>query len=183
MRKKLELANYEGLIFSTAARYASILDDDLEDIQQILRVKVWRSLGKYDPKRSKMDVERWVFQCVRNQVKDLLKSQTRRNAARNGSQGYIEDESVTPAFEARYLSESADEVYGASEDENVKLPSTLTDMERSVVYLLMLDLNQTEIAGVLKITRDQVRRLHAKVQEKMQDWRPGSSAAPVPVAA
>jgi RNA polymerase sigma factor (sigma-70 family) len=176
MTKKTELAHYEGLIFTTAARYSAYLDDELEDIQQLLRVKVWKSLGKFDPKRSKMDVENWVFSCVRNYVKDLLKSQYRRNKVRNGHQGYIEDESQASTFEVRYFSETADEVYFCVEDEDIKLPSTLSEDERSVTCLLMLNLNQSEIARVLHVSRDQVRRHHESVKAKMADWRPAGSA-------
>lgn len=192
MRKELELATYEGLIFATAARYASILDDDIEDIQQCLRIKVWKALAGFDPARNRIKtddaIRRWVFSCVANGVKDLLKSQSRRDARRDGRQLYIEDYTETDAqahhFEARYLAEARDDVYFDVEEDGVKLPSTLTSDEKSVVYLLLLDFNQTEISVAMSVTRDQVRRLHGRVQEKMQDWKPGDgSAARLPLAA
>src|SRR3954470_7263330 len=69
---------YEGLIFSTARRYSIFVEEDLEDIQQILRVKVFRALESYDgakaPPRTdgRSPRDAYVFQCVRNQAKDLL---------------------------------------------------------------------------------------------------------------
>lgn len=182
----MDPASYEGLVFSTAARYAPILDDDLEDIQQILRVKVWKSLNAFDSARTKLGVESWVFSCLKNQVKDLLKSQTRRNAARQGRQLYTEEvaSDLTAKFEARYLSLSADEIYGCVEDEEVTLPATLTDSERAYVYLLLMDFSPAEIAVTLAVTRNRVRHLRESVQLKMADWRPSTAETPaVAVAA
>jgi RNA polymerase sigma factor (sigma-70 family) len=170
-----DIAAYEGLIFSTAARYAPLLDDDLEDVQQVLRVKVWQALRVYDPSRSRATEKSYVFSCVRNQVKDLLKAQSRRNEARNGSQSYVEDVSDEhrPRFEARYLSQTAEQVFALVEDQPVLLPSTLTATEAQVVELLLLDFSRTEIAKTLGVSRDKVTALHASVQEKMADWHPG----------
>jgi RNA polymerase sigma factor (sigma-70 family) len=189
MSAEADIASYEGLIFSTAVRYDDYLDDDLEDIQQILRVKVWRALLAFDPQRSRLDKKNYVFGCVRNQVKDLLKAQARRDRARNGRQLYIEDaEAKIPgAFEVRYLAEDAEAVFAVVEDERVPLPATLTELERGVVLLLLLDFNQTEMAVHLQVSRRRVRHAHLSVQEKMRDWRPGKGPvrveAPTEVAA
>jgi RNA polymerase sigma factor (sigma-70 family) len=188
VRPDADIAAYEGLIFTTAARYAPLLDDDLEDIQQVLRVKVWQALRVYDPKRSKAGVKSYVFSCVRNQVKDLLKSQHRRNEARNGRLIHIEecrsvagspgDGERTPktpsgAFESRYLSVEAEEVFALVEDEPVLLPSTLTDCEARVVQLLVAGFSEREIAKELHVPRDKVTAMHGDVQRKMMDWHPG----------
>lgn len=171
----VDIAPYEGLIFSTAARYAPLLDDDLEDVQQILRIKVWNALRAFDPKRSRAGVKSYVFSCVRNQVKDLLKSQTRRREARNGNVGSVDafSEAAGEPFEARYLSVTADEAYALVEDEAVLLPSTLTELEGQVVALLVMDYSTAEIAKHLGVTRSSVTTAHVIVQEKMADWHPG----------
>lgn len=183
MKLDADIAAYEGLIFSTAARYAPLLDDDLEDVQQVLRVKVWQALRVYDPKRSRATEKSYVFSCVRNQVKDLLKAQSRRNDARNGSQSYVEDvsEEHRPKFEARYLAATAEEVFALVEDEPVLLPSTLTAEEARLVVFLLQDFSRQEIARELGVTRDKVTALHASVQGKMADWHPGHVAPAVPV--
>lgn len=171
-----DIAAYEGLIFTTAARYAPILDDDFEDVQQILRVKVWRSLEAYDARRSKLPVERYVFSCVYNQVKDLLKSQDRRNERRGGHLDSIDavPDERRSSFESDYLSQSAEDAFARVEDEPLPLPSTLTESERDVVALLVADFSQAEIALRLGLSRKKVRSTHASVMEKMADWRPGS---------
>lgn len=180
MMKDMELAAYEGLIFSTAAMYEHFLDDDIEDIQQVLRLKAWRALAAFDPKRNRAGVRSFVFSCVRNEVKDLVKSQSRRDRRRDGRQLYIEE--LTEAdehalhFEARYLSESGEQAYHSVEEQGLDLPPSLTADERSVVHLLLLDLNQTEIAATLKITRLQVRRLHSGIQDKVRSWKSESEA-------
>lgn len=174
------LLDFEGLIFSTAARYADLLDDDLDDIRQVLRVKVWKALEHYDPARSALDHKRFIFGCMRNFVKDLLKSQDRRNKARGGRQQYITDVlDAFPYFEELALAETADEAYFEVEDEDVTLPATLTPLEREVVALLVLDYNQTEISEVLGVPRKRIVSAHAAIREKMEDWRPDSAIAAV----
>lgn len=170
-----ELADFEGLVYATAARYEPFLDDDHDDIAQALRIKVWQALNAYDPSRSSMSVENYVFSCVRNRMKDMFKSQDRRNRVRGGVQLHIDDVAGEgDAFHTRYLSESADEVYAIVEDEALPLPSTLTGLEQAVVALLLLDFNQTEIAARLGASRVSIRRIEASVREKLADWRPGS---------
>jgi RNA polymerase sigma factor (sigma-70 family) len=180
MMQRGTLADYEGLIFSTSARYAPILDDDAEDIQQILRMKVWRALEVFDPRRSALSEENYVFGCVRNQVKDLLKSQSRRNDARGGQLDYIDGKTeVTRAgFELEYLSESDELVFASVEEADYPLPSTLSVMERAVVWLLILDFNQTEISRQLGVSRAKVRSAHQSVRDKMADWKPGVNVEP-----
>ena len=170
-----DIGPYEGLVRATAARYVYYLDEDLEDIMQILRLKVWQSLQRYDPSRSRMPVERYVFQNLRNKVKDLLKQQYRRNRARrSGTPIYTEDEAErTPElFERRYLRIEDEVIYAAVDEGDFRLPSTLTVFEVRVVHLLMLSFNQTEAARVLGVPRGRVRSAQENVREKMEDWRP-----------
>lgn len=182
-KQQAQLSDFEGLIFSTAVRYAPILDEDVEDIQQILRVKVWQALERYEATRSSLDVERFVFGCVYNRVKDLLKSQSRRNDARSGRQLYIEDE-TDATFEARHLRVEAEVAFAVVEDERIELPSTLTAFEKTVVLLLVAGFNQTEVCGHLQASAKRVRQARASVQQKMLDWKPDAyEEARTPVAA
>ena len=191
MKQTADIAAFEGLIFSTAARYAPILDDDLEDIQQILRVKVWKALDAFDPQRARRAttreerqeiIEKFVFSCVRNQVKDLLQSQDRRNTARGGMLDSIDavPEERTASFEANYLCESDEQVFACVDDSDFELPSTLTDQERQVVQLLVLNFSRAEIARLLGIPQRRVRTAHDSVRMKMADWKPGAAASPSP---
>lgn len=175
-----DIGSYEGLIRTTAARYAPLVDDDFEDVAQILRLKVWQALRAYDPSRSSMAVEKYVFQCVRNRLKDLFKQQGRLNEKRGGVLLHILDTAgeASEAFDAKYLCLDQEVAFFTVEDEDVALPSTLNELERAVVQLLLLDFNQTEIARHLGVSRARVRSAHASVQAKMADWHPGHAAAP-----
>lgn len=187
MHRKPQLSDFEGLIFSTAVRYAPVLaDEDVEDIKQILRVKVWQALQAFDRTRSTQDVEAFVFGCVCNRVKDMLKAQERRNDARNGRQLYIEDQEERGAFEAEYLRVEEDVAFAVVEAQRLELPSTLTRFERQVVVLLVAGYNQTEVSRQLAVTRKRVLAARVAVQGKMLDWKPGSYTAeemPTPIAA
>lgn len=164
-----ELAYYEGLVFKTAAMYSPLVEEDFEDVQQLLRVKVWKALAAYDPARSKLPIERYVFSCVRNQVKDILKRK-RRNEL------YIDDfgqlDNSRDYFEAKFLAETHDECYSDIEEEPPLVPSTLTSVERRVVCLLYAGYSTREIATQLEV-RGAVVAVHVQsIRLKMSDWRP-----------
>jgi hypothetical protein len=122
-----ELASYEGLVCRTAqlvAGYPHVQEDE-EDIRQLLRIKVWQALEAHDPSKRGMQNqtrEEYVFMCVKNRVKDMLKKKVR-------PEDFIEDFAPTSRgegarsrrerFEGRYLRhdeeaevEAAMETYG-----------------------------------------------------------------------
>ncbi len=169
-----DISAYEGLVFSTARRYAGILDEDPEDIEQILRLKVAQAMVSYDPTKTKLPERNYVFACMRNRVKDLLKGQSRRNDARGGSEVRIEDAAHPDDFECRYLATTEDEVYAAVHDEAITLPSSLTSEERDVVVLLAQGFSHHEMARMLGTRRQRVHEIHESVQLKMADWRPSA---------
>lgn len=188
-----DIGHYEGLVHSTAVRYAPILaDEELDDIKQLLRIKVWKSRLAYSPSRvtqaTERAEERWVFSCLANYVKDLLKQQSRLNERRGGGQVYIEDQSTGGSSQQRLdrfelangLVVDDDQVYAVVEEEKVELPSTLTLLEQRIVALLLLgEFTQPEMAALLGVSVQRVKKGQAAIREKMLDWRP---SAPLAVA-
>lgn len=184
--KPNELAYYEGLARKTASMYAGIVEEDYEDLCQIFRVKAWRALKSYDPTRSKLPVERYVFSCIRNQVKDLLKRKRRDLLFIEDVAPPAENEGITrDRFDSQYLCADPEQVYGAIEDGVPLIPSTLTEGERNVVALLYLDFKQAEIAMRLGMTKREVGIAVKRIKEKMADWHPSNGSrhlAPSPEA-
>lgn len=181
------LQHFEGLVRKTAARYVGIIEDDFEDICQVLRLKVWRALLSFDPKRSRLSRDAYVFGCVRNQVKDLLK-RPHRNWL------FIEDltkfEGRGPTdiscdfsqrFEQRYLQVREDEVFGEIDEDDPLIPSTLTKNERKVLVCMYLDYSQANTALRLGLSRKEVATSIATIREKMADWHPSAAAAVVEI--
>jgi len=178
-----DVARYEGLVLATATRYEGLMDDDFDDVAQVLRTKIWQALGTFDPRRSNQPEEKYVFSCLRNRVKDMLKQQYRLNERRQGQQIFIEgltehdDERTSDGpFYARYLSVEADVTYAEVEDEEVALPSTLTALEVEVVGLLLEHESKTEIARRLGLSRQRIRTVTMSIQEKLADWKPTDSS-------
>jgi DNA-directed RNA polymerase specialized sigma24 family protein len=174
-----ELANFEGLVFRTAQMYVPFVQEEEDDIRQLLRIKVWQALTAYDPAKVRgQSREEYVFMCVKNRVKDLLKRKHR-------PEDFIEDKApsdaaMRAAFEGRYLAHDEEAEVEAICEGRVELPSTLTLLEVHVVRLLLLDLNQTEISTRLGVSRAKVREAHASVKLKMADW--GQDNEPAPLA-
>lgn len=166
--KSTEIPYYEGLIRRTAAMCAPRVEVEYEDIVAIFRIKVWRALEAFDASRSHMPVERYVFSCVKNQEKDILKRKRRHEL-------YVEDVRATDArFEESYLAVEEDDVFAEVERELPLIPSTLTDVERQVIVHLYRDLSQRETALLLGLSRSEMERAMRSIRMKMADWRPAA---------
>lgn len=168
-----EIPYYEGLIHKTAGMYARFIQEDYDDIVSILRIKVWWALEYYDPARSRQPVDRFVFSCVKNQVKDLLKRKRRDEV-------YLEDqpESITD-----HHCVDADVVFQDIERELPGIPNTLTGVEREVLVRLYLSLTQREVSADLGLTRSEMEKTMRSLRTKMADWEPSPQRLPARLAA
>jgi DNA-directed RNA polymerase specialized sigma24 family protein len=167
-----EITFYEGLIRKTAAIYAPRVDDDYDDVLAVLRVKVWRALLAYDPTRSRLPVERYVFSCVVNQVKDLLKRKRRHEMfISDMGETTVTGDDLGDAFAQDYMSVGHDQVYADVEAETLEIPATLTPLEREVVVRLCLDASHHSATIVLQLTRSQLETTVESIRTKMTEWR------------
>jgi hypothetical protein len=188
------LAHYEGLIFVAAqALVAKGVEMELEDIQQLLRVKTYRSLEYFRVERIRRRDEtaaqardRYVRMALTDKGKDLLKRPRRREL-------HIEDLVATSPqadsgglesrdwFDEKYLSSSHDDVYREVEAEALHLPSTLSPLERRVVVLLFSDYRQSEAGRMLGLDKREIERTMRSIRLKMADWKPTGEPTPPPL--
>lgn len=171
-------AFYEGLVKTTASRYHEIVQEEFEDCCQVLRLKVVQALRSYDPEKATQDINRYVFSCVRNQVKDLLKRQRRDDL-------YIED--IAPVgsdhdgdmprdgFMAEYMREEEEAAFAEILVETPLIPSTLTWTEKHVLVFLYLGIHQADMAERLDVSRREVARAVRSIKLKMADWAPSQN--------
>lgn len=176
---------YEGLVRKTAGRYQGVIQEEYEDLCAILRIKCWRALESFDPAKSRVPIQNYVFSCMRNQVKDLLKRKKRNDL-------YIEEiapvspnprggqprPSARDRFEERYSSAAEEEVFAEVLAETPLIPSTLTTLERGVVILLYLEYGQAQMAESLGVNKREIAKAVKGVKDKMSDWKPSSSSTP-----
>lgn len=197
------LAHYEGLVRKTAARYAGIMrivGDDFDDVCQVLRLKVWKALLAFEPGRYSEDRlvaarDSYVFGCLRNQIKDMLKQAERSKGTPRDSysiEGFttgrgdrIENPgdagSERDRFDSRYLQVREDEVFGEVEADAVLIPSTLNPNERRVLICMYLEYSQPEAALRLGLQRTEVERAVKNIRKKMADWKPSSETESEPM--
>lgn len=179
---------YEGLIRATARRIEAYVELDFDDIEQRLRIKVWRALLSYDPRRSRLPEDRYVVSCVFNEKKDILNLRRRgdigidalMNAARREEEGVFGRRSAD-SFEAQYLATTAEQVFGCVEDDDLRLPSTLTELELEIVLLLYTERYQTEVAVALGLSKGEIERAMRSIRVKLADWRPAASVVEAPL--
>lgn len=182
-RKTLE--KFEGLVFTTAKMHERWLGVELEDLQQVIRVKVWEAVEAFDesryPHNRDLHLRSWVFGAVRNKMKDLIKSKVRRD--KYGVHfNYIEDERTFRSEDALEGDAAFDYKHMRHDDpenEDLALPPTLTENERAVIALIVLDYRQREIAGTLEIPISHVERAMRSIRVKMAEWEPTTSNAEI----
>lgn len=172
------MERFRGLVHKTASLIEADLEDDYDDIVQILWMKCWYASLRYDADASRMTLERYVFMCMKNAVKDLQKKRVRGEASleelqnSEGSLGFKSQDK----FDGKYLAVQDDVVYAEVEAEPLHLPNTLTDRERDVVMLLAADFSQTEARALLGIDKRGMEKVMRDVRVKLADWKPSSPA-------
>lgn len=164
---------YEGLVISTASRTVDFCQDDFEDICQAYRIVVWQALVSYDLRKvvtgerkddaGRTALDRYIFACMKNRMKDFIKKVKRDLASLD------ELQEAMPAIIA-----GEDEVHVLQRDMPM-LPSTLTPQERQVVTLLYLDFGYGEIAEALNWRRQRVAIFVRSIRVKMADWKPAAN--------
>jgi DNA-directed RNA polymerase specialized sigma24 family protein len=170
-----DVRRYEGLVRATANRIAPFVEMPLEDIEQRLRIKVWRALVTFDSAIGRPE-DQYVLSCVFNEKKDILALRRRGELPL--------DAMLTPedrkrnrgdAFEEQYLSVAAEQVYASIEEDDLTLPSTLSHLELRVVTRLYAQRYQTEIALELGLSKGEMEKAMRSIRAKLADWRPSAS--------
>lgn len=179
------LPDFEGLVFETARQVVlGGVELEFDDVRQLIRIKVWRAIAAFDARRAgTMPLRRFVFGCVLNLRKDLEKRPRRHNESieriRERSPDACEGE-LSDWFDLRYLSVDAEQVYGEIEDE-LRLPSTLDRLERSLVVMTMQGRPAQAIESDLGLSCAQRKQAMRIIREKLADWQPSPPrTAPTP---
>jgi DNA-directed RNA polymerase specialized sigma24 family protein len=191
------LEQFGGLISTTAEQMAAAgVELEVDDLQQLLLIKAWQAVEKWDGQHVKpLPLRRWVFGCLLNYRKDIERRPRRHNASIDELRertklvvGAVADVDNADWFDLRYLSVDAGRVFFEVEDEPVLLPSTLTRRERRVIRLRLKGRGLLEIDAEMRISRTQREKLMTSIRVKLADWAPGSPAGrsgptpPLPVA-
>jgi RNA polymerase sigma factor (sigma-70 family) len=199
MQPHRELRAFEGLVHATARMFAAQVRREEEDLAQELRVRVWRAIDSYDPARSGLSLERYVYGAIANKIKDFKRDAARelqRRRANNLTFLYIEDmvldrdhggngqrRSRQEVFDGRFNFATRDEVYGHIDEGLLTLPSTVTEREAEVVVLLMLGSSRPDVAVRLGPGPPDVDACVRNLREKFADWKPPGNSRTVPLVA
>lgn len=171
---------YEGLVKTTAGKYHAKVQEEYEDLCQIFRLKALEAIASYDPKKARQKVESYVFQCIYNKVKDLIKRRRRDDLYledvapqwTGSANGEREKNGGTDQFDAKYFLESEQDAFRDILRNTPLLPNTLTEVEEKVLLGLYLEHQQKEIAVMFDLTPREVAKAVRGLKEKMADWKP-----------
>lgn len=179
-----DISHYEGLVRKTAAECATRVEDDFDEICQFLREKVWKALDAFSTERVKtlrskytpeQQRERFVFACVTNGKKDVLKKKQRGWLFIDDLATSLDDDKRVGdpnagGFALRYLCE--DDAFTSFESDEPRVPNILDPTEREVALLLYENFNEDEIAAKIGRRRKETRAVIAGIQQKMVEFAP-----------
>lgn len=190
---RADLEHYEGLVKTTARMWARQVQREEPDLEQELRVIVWRAVRSYNREKAKAKApsrDKYVFNCIANKVKDF-----KRDAAREVQRleryeiafVHIEDirlplsdrhDGAEEMFAAMFQRVERDDVY-ASVDGRLALPPGVTERECNVLLLLSMELTKTEIGLRLGLPRADVEESVLALKAIFADLKPSNSSQPV----
>lgn len=164
-----EIGKFEGVIYTTSELIVDRgVEMDFDDVRQFLRVKVWAAIERYDPARSRLPFDRFVFGCIWNAKLDLLKRPRRYNESVEELRAERQD---SLKFDAKYLATTDDEeIFEGQAAENIL--SDLSPLERQVVELRSTGLMLAEIEAELGLAPGQVQSTMRAVRKKLAHLRP-----------
>lgn len=181
MQQKLE--EYEGLVIATTRYWRHCITYDLadEDIQQELRMKVWRALLVFDPSRGYPE-KNHVFGAVRNRIKDLIGKKRREKvevlvSTFEPSSDFHESNN----FFSGKLHKGHAKDYASIDDEKSDILFGLDEIDQWIGILMAQGYNAPEISREMGITVSAVRTGIARVREHVSsllDERVQSSRTP-----
>lgn len=160
------LPKIEGLLHRSCRRY-HIDGYDYDDLLQQCRLRLWRSLHRWNPLHG-CQVTTFVVHIIENELKGLLARATLQSRCPTGS---VYSHSQTSEQFAHHL-EPADprnlleDVDHADELQTIldKLLPSLSTVETKVYQLMYLDgLKQTEVARRLKVSDQRISEVHQSI--------------------
>lgn len=187
MMHERQLETYEGLVISTARKYAKRVGREEDDMAQELRVRVWRAIETYDRSRCRTSLRNYVFSVITNKVKDY-KRDASREAERLELYGlsflHIEDMCrrgdwvAQEVFEGLYHFVDRDEVFGHIDGDTFVVPESISPPEAKVLVLLAFEMTRTEIALRLGLTRAALAEVIDSLRSKLTDWMENTETSP-----
>lgn len=195
-----QVEEYRGLVYKTATLIVGQVVDDFDDVVQVLYIKVWRALVRFDPAAARRGGEphvqgecrcarcRYVFMCLTDQVKDLKKKRHRgeqsidvlmqdhRSGGRHAQ--HTANDARRSRFESRHglISEDVAE-HELLEEPDLVLPNTLNRVERKMLALMMDGMRQAEAGRTIGLDRAGVERTVRSLRAKLADWEPTAPTA------
>lgn len=150
MHRKVQ--EYEGLVIATTRYWRDKISSDYtdEDIEQELRMKVWKALERYDSTRGYPE-KNHVFGYVRNRVKDLMDKKHREFFETSVDFSYCE----RAEFLNSYVdAETREKIFDLSEKKNVEATDLITCLPRdqqAIAVLMVQGYNLKEMSSELGI--------------------------------
>lgn len=159
-----DLSAFESLVRRKTSKVYSICyrvignAEDAKDISQLVFVKLWENLDKYDPS---FTFDTWLYRMVTNVSIDFLRSRQSRDAAVNSSLRLVKtvtDGEQTVSLERREIEKVFDEV-----------TRDLSEKQKTIFVMReMEDISSSDISKILGCRESTVRNHLFNARKVMQ---------------
>ena len=132
--------------------------EDAKDISQLVFLKLWENLGKYDPQYA---FDTWLYRMVTNVAIDFIRNRQSRDNAVNSNLRLIRT-SVDPEQPVTVQRKEVESVFNA-------VSNVLSPKQKAIFVMSeMEDLRSSEIAGILGCRESTVRNHLFNARKLMQ---------------
>lgn len=150
------LAEHRGRIHKVAITYA-VSREDSEDLAQEILVQLWRSFGRYDPRRP---FATWMYRVALNVAISHVRRATRRPQA------------VAPPGELPLDPPDPRSTAGDPDDRIPilqRLMDSLDELDRALLLLYLEERSYREIADILGLTESNVGTKLNRLRQRLRD--------------
>lgn len=132
--------------------------EDAKDISQLVFIKLWENLGKYDPQYA---FDTWLYRMVTNVAIDFMRNKQSRDNAVNSNLRLVKT-AVDPEQTVTVQRKEVEAVFGA-------VSSVLSPKQKTIFVMSeMEDLRSSEIAKILGCRESTVRNHLFNARKLMQ---------------
>lgn len=162
--------NNVNIAYKIANRYRTNYHEEMEDIQQIALMELWRCVENWDHVHA---LTTYAYLCIPNKINMYLRHVRKheKDISINTivySDGDGNDQTILDLIE-----DPDDCIFRLLDDinaEGVLNNIYLTEKEKRVIYLRMEGLSQEQVGEIINLSQTQISRIQTRIKKKISEY-------------
>lgn len=161
-----EFLNFYEPFINAILRKMGFREPDIDDVRQLVFLKLWERLGSYRKQTEKSKFRSWLAVVIRNVAIDWLRGQKNRDLKRGTDERSVEERTISDPEITAMIEKEWQRYVVAKAMERIKPVFSNTAFE--VLRLSLEGMGAEEIAETLSIRAESVYVLKSRVKTRVQ---------------